>query len=80
MEDNIQGLSWTLGLHARTNSKENDEKTQELLRSKCSDGRAMRHKAQNKKVKRVPSMFKNEVFLLVVKNISRLNWRKINLK
>ena len=51
MNANIEGNSGDTGLHARTNSKENDEETQELLRSKCSDGKAMRDKAQNKNEK-----------------------------
>ncbi len=70
MEDNIQGWSWTLGLHARTISKENEEETQELLRSKCSDGKAMRHKVQKTKSEKSSLDVKNEVFSLAVKNIS----------
>ena len=55
---NIEGHSEEVGLHARTNSTENDKESTTLRSSDWIKARTMGHKKQNKKIKRLPSMFK----------------------
>ena len=78
MARNIEGHSDGVELHSGTNNIENDQVSTELWPCGWFKGTTMGSKNQNKKIKKLPSMFKNGRFLLVVKNISRKNWWKID--
>jgi hypothetical protein len=59
MDKNIEEHSRQVRLQAGTNSIENDKETTELLPSEWINGTTMGHKEQTRKIKRLPSMFKN---------------------
>ena len=77
MAENIEGHSAEVGRHTGTNSIENDKETTELLSSVCSKGRTMGCKTQNKKVKRLPSMFK-KMEHFEIKLVEKINFNNLN--